>query len=81
MTEKIAAPVLQNLSRRELKKKMPVEAKNPAGRIPYTHLEAFGRLLAGIAPWLAAPGLDDSETRRRKQWIELLRWTFLHRRG
>ena len=67
---KIAAPVLENLSRRELKKNMPVEAANPADRAKYTHLEAFGRLLAGIAPWLAVQGLDESETKRQKQFIE-----------
>ena len=67
--ERIAAPVLENLSRRELKKAMPVEATNPADRAKFTHLEAFGRLLAGIAPWLAVQGLDESETRRRKKFI------------
>ena len=68
--EKIATPVLENLTRRELKKRMPVEAANPADRARYTHLEAFGRLLAGIAPWLATQGLDEVETRRRKKFIE-----------
>ena len=58
--EKIATPVLGNLSRRELKKAMPVEAANPNDRAQYTHLEAFGRLLAGIAPWLAAQSLDEA---------------------
>src|SRR5437588_11347584 len=51
--ERLGRPVLENLARGELKKKMPVEAANP-DRSKYTHLEAFGRLLAGIAPWLAA---------------------------
>jgi hypothetical protein len=68
--ERIATPVLENLSRHELKKRMPVEAANPADRAQYTHLEAFGRLLAGIAPWLAVQGLDESETRRRQKFIE-----------
>jgi hypothetical protein len=68
--ERIATPVLENLSRRELKKNMPVEAANPADRAKYTHLEAFGRLLAGIAPWLAVQGLDESETRRCGKFIE-----------
>ena len=70
VTEKLATPVLENLARRELKKAMPVEAANPAARARFTHLEAFGRLLAGIAPWLTAPGLDESETRRRQKFIE-----------
>jgi hypothetical protein len=68
--ERIATPVLENLSRHELKKRMPVEAANPADRARFAHLEAFGRLLAGIAPWLAVQGLDVSETRRRQKIIE-----------
>src|SRR5437763_8101469 len=51
--QKIATPVLANLARRELKKTMPVQARVPADRVKYAHLEAIGRLLAGIAPWLA----------------------------
>src|SRR5437763_4573624 len=51
--QKIATPVLANLARRELKKRMPVQARVPADRVKYAHLEAIGRLLAGIAPWLA----------------------------
>jgi hypothetical protein len=68
--EKIATPVLDNLARRQLKKAMPVEADNPADRAQYAHLEAFGRLLTGLAPWLAAPGLEEAEASRRKQFIE-----------
>jgi hypothetical protein len=68
--EKIATPVLENLARHELKKNMPVEAANPVERARYTHLEAFGRLLAGIAPWLAVQGLDEAETNRRHQFLE-----------
>jgi hypothetical protein len=68
--ERIATPVLENLSRHELKKAMPVEAANPAERARYTHLEAFGRLLAGIAPWLAVQSPDEPETKRQKQFIE-----------
>jgi hypothetical protein len=43
---RMARPVLENLARRTLRKSMPVEAMNPADRAKYTHLEAFGRLLA-----------------------------------
>ncbi len=65
--EKLAGPVLGRLSRRELKKAMPVEAANPADRRRYTYLEAFGRLLAGIAPWLElrAPGGDEEKLQGR----------------
>jgi Uncharacterized protein conserved in bacteria (DUF2264) len=69
--ERIATPVLKNLARRKLKKTMPVEASNPADRVRYTHLEAFGRTMAGIAPWLAAQGPDRSETKRRQGFCRL----------
>jgi hypothetical protein len=70
--EKIAGPVLENLSQRQLKKMMPVEAKNPAERASYTHLEAFGRLLAGIAPWLGVAGLSDAETKTQARFLALV---------
>ncbi len=68
--EKLSTPVLGALSRRELKKRMPVEATNPINRRQYTHLEAFGRLLAGIAPWLELRGLEGDEATRQSKWIE-----------
>lgn len=67
----LASPVLENLSRRELKKNMPVEAANPADRAKYTHLEAFGRLLAGIAPWLAVQNLSESESKAQQRFLSL----------
>jgi len=69
--ERLAQPVLENLSRRELKKAMPVEAANPPDRSNYTHLEAFGRLLAGIAPWLELRAVDAAEAKQQNHWIEL----------
>jgi len=54
---KLAEPVLANLARGTLKRNMPVECAdgNESDRRKYSHLEAFARLLAGIAPWLEAP--------------------------
>lgn len=70
--EQLARPVLGHLSKRELKKVMPVEAGgNAVDRGRYTHLEAFGRLLAGMAPWLGAKGLDDAEAKQQRQFIDL----------
>jgi hypothetical protein len=71
--DRLATPVLENLSRRELKKNMPVEAASPADRAQSTHLEAFGRLMAGIAPWLAAQGLDENEKKKQAKFIALAR--------
>lgn len=62
MAYKIAAPVLSNMSKGELKKNMQVEI-SPTwdGRSKdVTYMECFGRLMSGIAPWLALPD-DDTE--------------------
>lgn len=69
--ERITLPVLESLSRRRLRSAMPVEASDPAGRAPYTHLEAFGRVLSGIAPWLSAIGLGPEEFLRQQRFIAL----------
>jgi hypothetical protein len=46
---------------------MPIEESPGANRSSFTHLEAFGRLLAGISPWLE---LGDPTT---MTWAELAR--------
>jgi len=68
---RLATPVLANLSQRTLKQKMPVEAGNPKDRLQYTHLEAFGRLICGLAPWLAADGLAAAEETERQKFVSL----------
>ncbi|MNK04176.1 hypothetical protein D3C87_220360 [compost metagenome] len=72
---RIAAPVLNNLSKGTLKKNMPVEV-NPAStydRTTVTYLEAFGRLMAGMAPWLEL-GVDETdEGKLRGKYILLAR--------
>jgi hypothetical protein len=68
---RIADPVLEALSRGELHKKMPVEAADPKARSYSTHLEAFGRLLAGMAPWLELGPDDSPEGQLRKKYIAL----------
>lgn len=60
--EKVAEPVLANLAAGTLKARMPVEQASGADRRGVTHLEAFGRLMAGIAPWL---DLDDGTAAER----------------
>ena len=53
LTYRIAHPLLDALSKGELKKQMPVEQQpNANGREHFAHLEGFGRLLCGIAPWI-----------------------------
>ena len=47
---RLAEPVLGNLAAGTLKARMPVEQAANADRRSVTHLEALGRLVAGIAP-------------------------------
>ena len=70
---KIADPVLQNLSRENLKKNMPVERSPGAwdDRTHVTYLEAFGRTLSGMAPWLELGADKTEEGKMRKKYIEL----------
>jgi hypothetical protein len=67
---RIADPLLTALSKNELKKKMPVEAKTN-DRQNFTYLEAFGRLLAGMAPWLELGPDSTAEGKLRKKYIDL----------
>lgn len=69
--ERLANPVLGNLARGELKKNMPVEQRPKAGRERFTYLEAFGRLLCGIAPWLALENLTGQERDSQQKFIRL----------
>ncbi|MDN5288050.1 MAG: hypothetical protein JWR38_4324 [Mucilaginibacter sp.] len=69
---RIADPVLIALSKNKLKQKMPVEAKTN-DRKSYTYLEAFGRLLAGMAPWLELGPDQTVEGSLRIKYIELAR--------
>lgn len=69
--DKISRPILTNLARRELKKNMPVEEVPGANRGTFTYVEAFGRLLYGIAPWLALEGLSGAELKLQQEFIKL----------
>ncbi|MDP4188262.1 MAG: DUF2264 domain-containing protein [Bacteroidota bacterium] len=70
---KIADPLLVSLSNEKLKANMPVEAKagNEADRRSVTHLEAFGRLMDGISPWLELGPDNSSEGLLRSKYISL----------
>ncbi|WP_442794572.1 DUF2264 domain-containing protein [Pelobium manganitolerans] len=72
---KIADPVLEALSKNELKKAMSVEAApgKEADRRTVTYLEAFGRLLGGMAPWLELGADDTEEGQIRQKYILLAR--------
>lgn len=77
MLLKICAPVLAHGASATLKATMPVDA--PAGgegRHAFAHLEACGRMLAGLAPWLECNGLTgeeaDAQAKARRQAQALL---------
>ena len=68
MLYKISYPVLFNLANNTLVKNMPNE-KAPLYGIKgeVTYLEAFGRTMAGLAPWLSLPDDTTSEGKKRKE--------------
>src|SRR5690348_10310496 len=68
---KIADPVLDALSKNQLRAKMPVEGKTGDKRKYCSHLEAFGRLLDGMAPWLELGPDNTPEGQLRKKYIDL----------
>ena len=69
---KISYPVIHNLAEGTLHKNMPIETASgeTKGYDEMTHLEAVGRTLAGVAPWLALPDDDTEEGKLRKQMRE-----------
>jgi len=73
--ERIAHPVLSALGQRKLRLRMPVETahNNADERRQYTYLEALGRLLAGIAPWLESGGSQGEEGKLRREYADLAR--------
>jgi hypothetical protein len=73
MLRRVAHPVLTCAANGTLKEKMPIEAAPGADRRSVTHLEALGRLLAGIAPWIELADDDAAEARVRAQYADLAR--------
>lgn len=79
IVRRVSQPVLESVSKGQLRATMPVEAA--AGleqdRRKSTHLEAFGRLISGLAPWLESHVDDKAEvalqTQYRKWALEGLR--------
>lgn len=78
LLDKIATPVLSNMSKGELRKNMRMEySPTWDGRNKEVgYMEAFGRLIAGIAPFLALPddvtGESKVRERLRKQTLQSL---------
>ena len=70
---RLADPVLRNLAAGTLKARMPVEQATAADRRNVTHLEALGRLLAGLAPWIEIPSDGSPEGKVRSEYADLAR--------
>jgi hypothetical protein len=76
IVERVSQPVLEAISQQKLRATMPVEAiaGQEEARRQSTHLEAVGRLLCGLAPWLEGePGGDSAEEALRNRYREWAR--------
>lgn len=76
IVERVSQPVLEAISQQKLRATMPVEAAKGSeqARAQSTHLEAVGRLLSGLAPWLEGTlGSDPAEERLRDRYREWAR--------
>ena len=73
LLRRIANPVLVNLAAGTLKARMPIEQAAGADRADVTHLEALGRLVAGLAPWIELGPDDSAEGRMRATLAERTR--------
>ena len=70
--DRIARPVIGALAEGKLKQQLPL-GPGEKDRADCTHLEAFGRTLAGISPWLALGPDDSPEGKLRAKYITLSR--------
>jgi hypothetical protein len=72
---KVADPVLTALSQNRLKATMPVESApgQQTGRLVVSHLEALGRTVAGLSPWLELGADESTEGRLRQRYLDLTR--------
>jgi len=80
LLQRMAEPVLAPMAQGRLKQRFTLEL-SPTwdGRDPaVAYLECFGRLIAGIAPWLALPVDGSAEGRLRKRLRELALASYTH---
>jgi hypothetical protein len=73
--DKIARPVLANLSADKLKENMQIilseKVDNKIERKQDAYLEAFARTLSGIAPWLQLDSGSDNEVKLRNEFRKM----------
>jgi hypothetical protein len=72
---RVAEPPLAALAAGRLRATMPVQTRpgKEADRAGVTHLEAFARTLAGLAPWLALEDAPATEVASQSKFRELAR--------
>ena len=71
--DRIARPVLENLAAGTLKQNMPFESLSSEPlRREVSYLEAVGRTICGIAPWLELGPDDTEEGRLRAKYINMV---------
>ena len=74
--ERLARPLLEAGAAGKLRERMPIEHRPESrDRHRFAHLEAVGRLLCGIAPWLELEGLTGPEEALRAELADLSRRT------
>ncbi len=75
IADRLARPVLSAASEGRLKEALCLEHHPDAhpGRLATASLEAMGRTLAGIGPWMVADGIDDGEARARDELADMAR--------
>lgn len=80
LLDKIADPVLSNMSRGNLQKNMKVEVSptwdNRDRRVAF--MEAFGRLIAGMAPVVSLPDDNSAESKIRAKWRVQIQQSLAH---
>ena len=69
----ITKPVLLHMAEGTLQKAMPLYGSDLAGKERCTYLEALGRTVCGIAPWLELEGLSGEEKTLQEEFRELTR--------
>ncbi|WP_426062065.1 DUF2264 domain-containing protein [Hymenobacter sp. B1770] len=77
---RVAEPVLAAGARGQLKAIMPIEAAagQQEGRRQVSHLEALGRTLTGLAPWLELSAVPAAEQARQQRFADLARQAIGH---
>lgn len=75
IVRRVSHPVLEVVSKAQLRATMPVEAAPglEQDRRKSTHLEAFGRLLSGLAPWLESDVHNSAEAALQAQYRDWAR--------